>query len=156
MPSYAIRLAAGADIDPIVALVNRAFEIEKFFKFGDRTGPSDIAAKLREGKLLLLTVDDRIVACVFVKQTADRLYAGVLAADPDWKVPGTGARMMDETEAYARAIGCKWLDIKIVSVRTELRRLYGRRGFVETGTLPGDTIATATQPVHFITMSKPL
>jgi len=156
MPSYAVRLATTADIDSIVSLVNRAFEIEKFFKAGDRTDPSDIAAKLREGNFLLLTADGRIVACVFVQQTADRLYAGVLAADPDRKVPGTGAHMMDETEAYGRANGCKWMDIKIVSVRPELKRLYGRRGFVETGTLPGDTIATATQPVHFITMSKPL
>lgn len=156
MPDYAVRLAAKTDIDSIVALVNRAYEIEKFFKSGDRTDAAGVAAMLRLGKMLLLTSGDRIVACVFVKQTGDGLYAGVLAADPDWRVPGTGARMMDETEAYGRAIGCKWMDIKVVSVRPELKRLYSRRGFVETGTQPGDAIATATQPVHFITMAKPL
>jgi hypothetical protein len=64
--------------------------------------------------------------------------------------------MMDETESYARTAGCRWVDIRIVSVRPELKRLYRKRGFVETGTEPGETIETATQPVHFISMSKPL
>lgn len=155
-PDLSFRLATDADIDSIVSLVNRAFVIEKFFKSGDRTDAADTAAQLREGNFLLLLADGRIIACVFVKQTGDRLYAGVLAADPDWKVPGVGTRMMDETEKFARAAGCKWMDIRIVSVRPELKRLYRRRGFVETGIESGEAIATATQPVHFITMAKPL
>lgn len=154
--TYSVREANESDIATLVDLVNRAFVIERFFKDGDRTDAGGVAAMLQEGKFLVLTVSERIVSCVFVKQTDNRLYAGVLAADPEWRVPGTGARMMEETETYARAAGCKWLDIRIVSVRPELKRLYGRRGFVETGTQSGEAINNATQPVHFITMSKPL
>lgn len=155
-PAYLVRLATAADIDSVVALVNRAFEIEKFFKSGDRTDAAEVAAMLRLGKILLLASGNRTVSCVFVKQTGDRLYAGMLASDPDFRLPGVGARLMDATEDYARASACKWLDIRIVSVRPELKRLYRRRGFVETGTAPAHSIATATQAVHFITMSKPL
>jgi hypothetical protein len=155
-PQYSVRQAGKADVSAVTTLVNRAFEIERFFKDGDRTDARGVAAMLRLGKILLLTCEERIVACVFVKQAGDRLYAGMLAADPDWPVPRAGLRLMDETEVYARAAGCKWLDIRIVSVRPELNRLYRRRGFVETGTEPGDSINSATVPVHFITMTKPL
>lgn len=155
-PDYSVREATKVDIAPITSMVNRAFEIEKFFKEGDRTDAKGVAAMLRLGRILLLTCEERIVACVFVKQTGDRLYAGMLAADPEWPVPRAGVRLMDETESYAHAAGCKWLDIRIVSVRPELNRLYRRRGFAETGTAPGDGINAATRPVHYITMSKRL
>ena len=151
-----VREAAKSDIEAITDVVNRAFEIEKFFKSGDRTDAAEVAAMMRLGKILLLTSAGQVVAVVFVKVKGDRMYAGLLAVDPQWRVPGTGTRMMDETENYARAAGCKWMDIRIVSVRPELKRLYRKRGFVETGTESGDSIETATQPVHFIAMSKPL
>jgi ribosomal protein S18 acetylase RimI-like enzyme len=153
---YAVREAILSDAEAITGVVNRAFEIEKFFKSGDRTDCTEVAEMMRDGKLLLLTAAGQIVACVFVKVNGNRMYAGLLAVDPLWRVPGAGPRLMNETENYARAKGCKWLDIRIVSVRPELKRLYRKRGFVETGTEPGDSIETATQPVHFITMSKPL
>ena len=153
---YAVREAVLSDAEAITGVVNRAFEIEKFFKSGDRTDPAQVAAMILDGKLLLLTSAGEVVACVFVKVNGDRLYAGLLAVDPLWRVPGAGPRLMDETENYARAVGCKWLDIRIVSVRPELKRLYRKRGFIETGTESAESIETATQPVHFIAMSKPL
>jgi GNAT superfamily N-acetyltransferase len=153
---YAVREAVQSDVEAITGVVNRAFVIEKFFKSGDRTDASQVAAMMHDGKLLLLISAGQVVACVFVKVNGDHLYAGLLAVDPLWRVPGAGARMMDETENYARVAGCRWMDIRIVSVRPELRRLYRKRGFVETGTEPGESIETATMPVHFVTMSKPL
>jgi N-acetylglutamate synthase-like GNAT family acetyltransferase len=153
---YALREAIPADIEAITDLVNRAFAIERFFKSSDRTNPAQVTGMMHDGKFLLLTSVSRVLACVFVQQHQDRMYAGLLALDPDWKVSGTGARMMDETENYARAAGCKWIDIHIVSVRPELRRLYRKRGFVETGTEPAEDLEGTDRPVHFITMSKPL
>jgi GNAT superfamily N-acetyltransferase len=153
---YAVREAVPSDAEAITGVVNRAFVIEKFFKSGDRTDATQVIETMQDGKFLLLTSSGEIVASVFIKVNGDRMYAGLLAVDPLWRVPGTGGRMMDETENYARTAGCHWLDIRIVSVRPELKRLYRRRGFVETGTDLSETIETATQPVHFITMSKAL
>jgi hypothetical protein len=43
-----------------------------------------------------------------------------------------------------------------VSVRPELPVIYHKLGYVETGVESAAVIKTATIPVHFITMSKPL
>jgi hypothetical protein len=63
---------------------------------------------------------------------------------------------MQEAENYCRNAGCKALDIRIVNLRTELPAIYRKFGFVETGTQSAEVVKNATQPVHFITMSKPL
>jgi hypothetical protein len=41
-------------------------------------------------------------------------------------------------------------------VRPELSEIYTKLGFVPTGIESAEVIKTATQPVHFITMSKPV
>ena len=64
--------------------------------------------------------------------------------------------MMREVEAYARAAGCKALDIRIVNLRTELPPIYRKFGFVETGTEILKDTEKFTQPVHFVRMSKTL
>ena len=86
----------------------------------------------------------------------ERAYAGTLAVDPSQQKSGIGRRMMREAEGYARARGCEVLDIRIVNVRPELSQIYTKLGFVPTGIESAEVIKTATQPVHFITMSKPL
>ncbi len=97
-----------------------------------------------------------LIACVYVKITGERAYAGTLAVDPSQQKSGIGRRMMNEAENYARAHGCEVLDIRIVNVRPELSEIYTKLGFVPTGIESAEVIKTATQPVHFVTMSKPL
>ena len=155
-PNYSSREATEADIDSIVMLVNRAFEIEKFFKTGDRTDREQIAELLRQGPFLLLTDGDRLIAGVHVKLNGDRIYIGMLAVDPIQQKSGIGSRMMHEAENFGRNTGCKFADLRVVSVRPELPRIYGKLGYVESGAESAAVIKTATQPVHFITMSKPL
>jgi predicted N-acetyltransferase YhbS len=83
-------------------------------------------------------------------------YVGTLSVDPARQKSGLGGRMMREAEDYCRNAGCKALDIRIVNLRTELPAIYRKFGFVETGTQSAEVIKNATQPIHFITMSKPL
>jgi ribosomal protein S18 acetylase RimI-like enzyme len=152
----AIRQAASSDIPQVVDLINRAFAVERFFKSGDRTDFNQVRQMMAQGTFLLLTDEDDLLACVFVKLTGDRGYIGTLSVDPARQRSGLGTRMMREAEEYCRAAGCKAVDIRIVNLRTELPAIYHKFGFVETGTQSAEVIKNATQPIHFITMSKSL
>jgi len=158
MPSeeFALRKALADDIPVIVDLINRAFSVEKFFKTGERIDVTGLAEMMRKGEFLLLESAAALIACVFVRITDERAYAGTLAVDPSQQKSGIGRRMMREAEDYARARGCEVLDIRIVDVRPELSEVYAKLGFVPTGIESAEVIKTATQPVHFITMSKAL
>jgi ribosomal protein S18 acetylase RimI-like enzyme len=154
--NYSLRQATDADVASVVSLVNRAFAIEGFFKSGDRTDESQIRELLQQGLFLLLTDDDNLIAGVHVKLNGERIYIGMLAVDPAQQKSGIGSRMMREAEDFGRNAGCKFADIRVVSVRPELPLIYRKLGYVESGTESADVIKTATLPVHFITMSKPL
>ena len=140
----------------MVDLINRAFAVEKFFKTGERIDAAGLTDMLESGEFLLLESGNALIACVFVKIMGERAYAGTLAVDPSQQKSGIGRRMMREAEGYAGAHGCEVLDIRIVNVRPELSQIYTKLGFVPTGIESAEVIETATQPVHFITMSKPL
>ena len=152
----AVREATASDLPEIVSLINRAFEVERFFKAGDRTDAETVLQNMRDGKFLVLHEGELMIACVWMKITGDRAYLGTLSVDPSRQKSGIGARMMREAESYARAAGCRVLDIRIVNLRTELPAIYRKFGFVETGTEVLQDTEKFTQPVHFVRMSKEL
>ena len=151
-----VREATADDVAAIVSLINSAFAVERFFKNGDRINDEQLREMMSLGKFLLLYDGSEIVACVFLKFTGERAYLGTLSVDPKRQKLGLGRRMMAEAEAYSRAAGATVMDIRIVNLRAELPGIYRKFGFVETGTQSAEVIKSATQPVHFITMSKPL
>lgn len=63
--------------------------------------------------------------------------------------------MVEAAEQHARAAGCAAMDISVVNLRAELPPFYHRLGYRETGTAPF-TDQRATQPCHFVLMSKSL
>lgn len=152
----AIREASPSDIPQIVSLINRAFAITRAFRQGDRSNPEQIQNMMGEGKFLLLGSEDDPVACAYLRLTGERAYLGTLSVDPAKQKQGIGKRMIRYAENYCRSAGCKVIDIRIVNVRTELPDIYRKFGFVETGTQSAEVIKDATQPIHFITMSKTL
>lgn len=151
-----LRTAVSQDVPAIVDLINRAFSVEKFFKSGERIDAAGLTEMMNSGEFLLRESAGALIACVFVRITGERCYAGTLAVEPSQQKSGIGRRMMREAEEYARAHGCEVLDIRIVNVRPELSEIYTKLGFLPTGIESAEVIKTATQPVHFITMSKPL
>ena len=156
MADYTLRHATSDDVGSIVILVNRAFAIESFFKTGDRTDEAGIRELLQHGPFLLLTEGDNLIAGVHVELRGERIYIGMLAVDPAKQKLGIGARMMREAEDFGRSAGCKFADLRVVSVRPELPLIYHKLGYVENGVESAAVIKTATMPVHFVTMSKPL
>ena len=151
-----LRTATDTDVAAIVNLVNQAFAIESSFKTGDRIDKTQAIELMKDGEFLLLTDDGVLTACAYVKLNGDRCYIGLLSVHPGKQRSGIGARMMQEAEDLGRRAGCRFADIRTVSVRPELSVIYHKLGYIETGVESAAVIKTATMPVHFVTMSKPL
>ncbi len=102
-----VRAAGPGDVRALVSLINRAYEIERFFVDGDRTDEEEIAAMQRVGHFLVL---DRgrgeLAAAVFVRIEGARGYFGMLAVAPDLRSHGLGKRLVAVAEALCQARGC--------------------------------------------------
>jgi N-acetylglutamate synthase-like GNAT family acetyltransferase len=150
------RIAKYGDADAIARLVNAAFLVEQFFIERDRTNPATIRDLMKKGKFLLAENASSLVGCVYMELRGDRGYFGMLSIDPSRQGMGVGHQLVDAAEKYFRDAGCKFVDLKIVNVRTELQDLYHRWGYSDAGTDPYDDPTPTKIPVHFIMMSKTL
>lgn len=152
----AVREASDDDVDAIVSLVNRAYEVESFFVSGDRVTPEAVRADLAAGHVLVVDgADGRAQACVFVSVRGTTGYFGMLAVDPSAQGRGIGRALIALAEARARASGCAVMTISVVNVRTDLLAFYRSLGYVPTGQAPY-VHRPVSQPVHFVLMEKPL
>jgi N-acetylglutamate synthase-like GNAT family acetyltransferase len=157
MTSLQIRAATDDDAEPIARLVNEAFRSERFFTDYDRTNPENVQELLQKGRFLLLYDDSELAACVYVEQRGDRGYFGMLAVDPKRQNSGLGSRLIAAAEQDCRESGCRFMDLTLVNLRTELPAYYRRFGYVENGTLPFPIDQNQPKmPAHLIQMSKAL
>jgi ribosomal protein S18 acetylase RimI-like enzyme len=152
-----LRSATPDDAPALARSISQAFEVERFFKVGDRTNRDEVASLMREGEFLVLEDPPGTPAgCVYVKRKGDRSYFGMLSIDPALQGRGLGRALVDEVESRARAAGCRYMDIQVVNLREELPPFYRRLGYVETGTAPFPDDEHTTKPCHFILMTKTL
>jgi|SRR5215469_420609 len=151
-----IRTAKSSDAEAIARLVNTAFLVEQFFIERDRTSPATVRSLMEDGKFLLAEDGSGLVGCVHIDQNGERGYFGMLSVDPSRQGTGVGHRLVNAVEKHFRDAGCKFCDMKIVDVRTDLHTLYMRWGYTETGTAPYDDPTPTKIPVHFVLMSKRL
>jgi len=157
------RFANEADTGALVALINTAFIVEKFFKIGERTDAADIAAHLKSGRFLLLEDEAGIAGAVYIELQSDAAdgqkhgYFGMLSVDPSRQRAGIGRRLIAAAEEFCREQGCRVMDISIVNLRTELPPLYEKFGYRITGAapFPADQMPVS-QPCSFVLMSKEL
>jgi hypothetical protein len=63
---------------------------------------------------------------------------------------------MDAAEDHCRAAGCRFMDLRVVNVRTDLPPYYQKLGYVETGDMPFPEEVRTIIPCHLLIMSKPL
>jgi len=152
-----VRMATAADMAAMISLVNTAFEVESFLE-GTRTDAQRMSEMMQKGQFLVGAQDGNMVASVYVEVRGDRAYLGMLAVDPSRQGSGVGRLMGDAVEAYCREQGCKYLDLTVLSLRSELLPFYRKLGFVETGTEefhPPFGIKDGLE-CHKIVMTKPL
>ena len=152
----ALRTARPADVGAVTAIINAAYQVERFFVDGDRTSEDEVRRYMAKGAFLVAEEDGRPAGCVYIEQRGDRGYFGLLAVDPAQHGKGLGRTLVEAAEERLRRAGCIAMDISVVDLRTELPPFYRRLGYVETGTAPFPDPEKATRPCHFILMSKPL
>jgi GNAT superfamily N-acetyltransferase len=152
-----IRTATASDVPDLLRVINAAYVVEQFFKAGDRIDWAGVSERFERGTFLVETDEAGAVAgCVYVEIQPDgRGYFGLLSVDPARQGGGLGRRLVEAAEAHCRAAGCREIDLRVVNLRTELPPFYRRLGYVATGTEPY-VDADATQPCHFVVMSKSL
>lgn len=151
-----IRRAVLTDAQEITALVNLAFRVERFFVEGDRIDVERVRGLMQKGAFLLAEDAGGLAGCVYAELRGERGYFGLLAVEPSRQRCGLGGRLAREAEDYARAAGCRVMDMQTVNVRTELPPIYRKMGYLETGTAPFPSEVRSKLPCHFVVMSKPL
>ena len=166
--SVRVRLAQREDAEKITTVINSAFRgAEQFFVEGDRVDVGEVRPFLNSGKFLLAESEHTLLGCVYVElrpldsnrssaESGGRAYLGLLAVGPAHQQSGLGSMLMDAGEDYCRALGLRFMDIKVVNLREELAGFYRKRGYVETGTSAFPAEVLTKVRCHFIDMSKPL
>ncbi|HYV00156.1 MAG TPA: GNAT family N-acetyltransferase [Pyrinomonadaceae bacterium] len=170
--SVRVRVAQREDAEKITIVINSAFRgAEQFFVEGDRVDVGEVLNLLSSGKFLLVENEHALLGCVYVEprhldstcssarspaESHARAYLGLLAVSPRHQQSGLGSMLMDAGEDYCRALGLRFMDIKVVNLREELAGFYRKRGYVETGTSAFPAEVETKLPCHFIDMSKPL
>ncbi len=152
-----LRFATPADTPALIALVNAAYQVEKFFKIGERTDEAEVSALLASGQFLLLEQANTLQGCVYVELRGERGYLGMLAVSPARQKAGIGTRLIAAAEEFCREMGCRTMELTVVDLRTELPPLYERFGYRVAGTapFPADTMPVKL-PCSFLVMQKPL
>jgi GNAT superfamily N-acetyltransferase len=150
------RFAESADVEAVTRLVNAAFAVERFFIDGDRITVEETHQRLRKGKFLLSEDRDVLAGCIYVELRGERGYFGLVSIDPSRQRSGLGSKLVAAAEEYFRANACRFADLLVVNLRTELPPFYRRLGYAELGIEPFSPEVRTKLPCHFIRMSKPL
>jgi len=156
--SVTIREASPADITVLVPLVNRAFEIEKFFSGADRTDADEMLRMMNDGVYLVSEDEQGASGCVYVKINEAAGYFGMLAVDPNRQKSGLGAKLIAAAEEFARKRGCSVMEITVVNIRPELFPYYRKLGYVDVGP-EGRRAVLKREPLidyHLVRMRKAL
>lgn len=138
-----LRIASTADAEKISRLVNQAYRPrsseqgwthEADLVAGDRTTPDQVLDLfIPQSLILLLCIDDIIVACVHLRHVDSDVHIGMLATAPAHQNQGLGKQMLFQAEEYAKShFNPAVFRMSVLSSRAELIAFYERRGYVKT------------------------
>jgi predicted N-acetyltransferase YhbS len=150
----AVRDARPEDVEDLMTLINEAYLVEQFFVTGPRIAEADIATLMGKGTFLVAwSPANEIIGSVYIEKRGGRGYIGLLSVSPGLQGQGLGSRIMQAAEERLAAEGCSVVDIRVVSLRTELPPFYERLGYTHQGTEAFDD-PRKTRACHFLKMSK--
>jgi len=139
------RTANRGDVNAIVALVQSAYRgetsragwtTEADLLDGQRTDADEVSA-LIDGpgsRILLCEQGGALLATAHLQKHARVCPFGMFAVRPDLQGAGLGRAMLAEAERIARdEWHCREMQMRVITLRTELIAWYERRGFQRTG-----------------------
>lgn len=172
MENRSITVAGTNDITALVALVNSAYRGDKAREGwtheadllnGQRIDAEGMAALLANGDTTILKYTDnsRIVGCVCLEKKDSHLYLGMLTTAPEFQGKGIGKVMLREAERHAVRLGCKLVEMTVITDRKELMAWYERHGYKNTGVLKpfpshDPRAGVPLKPLQFVVMEKML
>ena len=167
-----ISKASPNDIPEIIQLVNNAYRGEKSRQGwtheadlidGDlRTDFNDLEQLMQDrGSVFLKYIENgRIAGSVYLQKQNEILYLGMLSVDPTIQAKGIGKQLLAAAEDHARNMGCKAIEMTVISKRMELVKWYKRHGYNDTGIRkPFQTeerFGYPREPLEFIVLVKSL
>ncbi len=138
--------AAFSDLPDLTALINSAYRGDSSRKGwtteadllgGIRTSEDSLAETLAKPDATILLHRDEatnaLIGCVYLEKKEDLMYLGMLTVSPEIQARGLGKKMMQQAEEYARSLGCRTVEMTVISQRAELIAWYERRGYALTG-----------------------
>lgn len=166
-----IRLATLVDTDFLDLLVNRAYRgesskigwtTEADLLDGIRTSRESLRKMLQHPSAVILIAEENseIKGCVYLEQKGEALYLGMLTVKPELQDKGIGALLMNKAEERAHKLGCRKIQMTVITARDSLIAYYRRKGYYDTGErspFPNDTaFGIPKQPLQFMVMEKEL
>ena len=149
-----IRRAESGEAEAVARVINSAFgPAEGFFIQGDRISPDGVRDLFGKGAFL---VAGDYAGVVYVERRGERAYLGLLSVAPARQGEGFGKQLTAAAEDHAREHGGRFMDLRVVNLRTELPPMYQKLGYVESGTEPWPEGVPSKLPCHFLCMSKAL
>lgn len=111
-----------------------------------------------ETVLLLRNTEGTLEGCVYLQQQPQGMYLGMLSVWPQQQAQGTGKRLMQAAEDFARSQQVQRIFMSVITARTELIAWYNRRGYSDTGErkpFPDNPVfGTPLQPLEFMMLEK--
>jgi len=154
------RPATTDDVAALVRLINAAYRVEDFFVRGDRTSKEDVRARIAapHGSFLVIDAPEAhtLAGAVYVKIHGDRGHFAMLAVDPERQGQGIARALVRAVEDHCLAAGCRYLDIDVVNLRSELPPFYEKLGFLPHGAAPFPDPTKLHRAAHVVLMTKPL
>lgn len=153
-----IREARRDEAEAITGIINRAYEVESFFKIGYRTDVDEIHEFMGRDTFLVAESGGQVVGTVRVSQHGREGHFGMLSVEPALKSRGLGRKLVAAAEAWAIARGCGEMTLEVVNLRTELFPWYEMLGYTVAGTepWPEESKERISQPAHFVLMRRDL
>jgi GNAT superfamily N-acetyltransferase len=137
-----VRPATPEDVDAVVALVESAYRgdasrvgwtTEADLLDGQRTDPEAVTEVVPH--LLLAEAGTGIVGCCTLVPKEGHGYFGMFAVSPALQGGGVGSVLLTAAEDRARRLGLAYVEMTVLTQRTELLAFYLRRGYAATDEL---------------------
>jgi ribosomal protein S18 acetylase RimI-like enzyme len=145
-PAFTLRVATHEDVDAIVALVHSAYRgdrsragwtTEADLIDGQRTDAEEVGDLIGapDSRMLLCTRGGAdLLASAHVCRQAETSHFGMFAVRPEAQRQGIGSTLLAEAEILARdEWNCRYMQMSVISLRSELIAWYERRGYRRTG-----------------------